>query len=107
LDECKISARSTKGCPDFVVGPPHSLNDHYNESIRPTNEEGAVSNSAGKGLVVICNLIVDYRVEVGDRGKVSKEHVDKGVIALLVSFAACAHASMGKIKFKDKVCKVM
>ncbi len=42
-------------------------------------------------------------MEVGDGKKVSKEHVDKGMVALLVSFASCAHASV--IKSKDEVCK--
>jgi hypothetical protein len=44
-------------------------------------------------------------VEAGYGGKVGKEHVDKGMVALLVSFASCAHASI--IKSKDKVRKYM
>jgi hypothetical protein len=44
-------------------------------------------------------------VEVGDGGKVGKEHVDKGMVALLVSFTSCAHASV--VKSKDKVRKYM
>ncbi len=46
---------------------------------------------------------MNCRVEVGDGGKVGKEHVDKGMVMLLVSFASCAHASV--IKSKDKVQK--
>jgi hypothetical protein len=41
----------------------------------------------------------------GDGGKVAKEHVAKGMVVLLVSFASCAHASV--IKSKDKVRKYM
>ncbi len=60
---------------------------------------------AGKGLLIVHNLVVNCRVEVGDGRKVIKEHVDKGMVALLVSFASCAHASV--IKSKDKVRKYM
>jgi hypothetical protein len=59
----------------------------------------------GEGLLIIHDLIVNCRVEVGDGGKVGKEHVDKEMVALLVSFASCAYASI--IKSKDKVRKYM
>jgi hypothetical protein len=58
---------------------------------------------AGAWARACCNLDVNCRVEVGDGGKVSEEHVDKGMVLLLVSFASCAHASL--IKSKDKVHK--
>ncbi len=48
---------------------------------------------------------MNCRVEVGDGRKVGKEHVDKGMVALLVSFASCAHASV--VKSKNKVCKYL
>ena len=44
-------------------------------------------------------------MEVGDCCEVGKEHVDKGVVALLVSFAPCAHAFMGRVKSKNKMGK--
>ncbi len=59
----------------------------------------------GEGLLIVRNLVVNFRVEVGDGGKVGKEHVDKEMAALLVSFTSCAHASV--IKSKDKVRKYM
>ena len=84
------------------------MNDWRGEGLRPKKKKkGTAGECPSKGSSIAGNLVVDDRVEVGYRCKVSKEHVDKGVVALLVSFAACAHASMGKIKFKDKVCKVM
>jgi hypothetical protein len=33
----------------------------------------------GEGLLIVRNLVVNYRVEVGDGGKVGEEHVDKGM----------------------------
>ncbi len=58
---------------------------------------------AGKNLSIVCNLVVNCRVEVGDGGKVGEEHVDKGMVVVLVSFASCAHASV--VKSKNKVYK--
>ena len=101
------SARSTEGCPDYVVGPPHLLNNQHGESIRPKKEEEAAGDCVGDCLLVICDLIANYLVEVGDHGRASEKHVDKEVAALLVSFTACAHVSMGRIKSKDKVQKYL
>ncbi len=54
-------------------------------------------------MSIVRDLVVNCRVEVGDGGKVGKEHVDKGMVALFVSVTSCAHASI--IKSKDKVHK--
>ncbi len=52
------------------------------------------------GLSIVCDLVVNCQVEAGDGRKVGKEHVDKGMVALLVSFASCAHTSIIKSKYK-------
>ena len=53
---------------------------------------------AHPSLAIVGDLVVDDRVEIGDHCEISKEHVDIGAIALFVSFASGAHASMGSIK---------
>ncbi len=55
-----------------------------------------------KGSLIVSDLVVDDWVEVGDHCEVSKEHVDKGVVTLLVSFAPCAHAIVGRVKSEDE-----
>ncbi len=103
MDESQIYTWSINSFPDCIVGPPHPLNDdRWGEGIRPQKEEVTTGDCTGEGSPVVHDLIVDYRVEVGDRGIGSKEHVDKGVVVLLVSFTSRVHAFVGRVKSKDK-----
>ena len=107
MDESKIFTGSTKSFLDCVIGPPHSLNDQWGESFISKKEERTTSNCTGKGSSAVHNLVVDYRVKVGDHSKVNEENVVKGVVLLLVSFTSYAHAFMGRIKSKDEVQKYL
>ncbi len=51
--------------------------------------------------MIIVDLVVDYQMKVGDHGKVSKEHVDKGVVVLFVFFIHRAHAIIGRVEAQD------
>ncbi len=81
------------------------MDDRWGEGLRPKKEKGTAGKCLSKGLLIIGDLVVDDQVEVGDRCKVSKEHVDKGAVALHMSFAPCAHAIVGRVKSKDKMGK--
>ncbi len=83
-DESKVSARSAKGCPDYVLGPPHPLTDQWGEGIRPKKEEGTAGECVGTGLTVVCNLVVEYPVKIDNCGEIGEEHVEEGVVTLLV-----------------------
>ncbi len=61
----------------------------------------------GKGLSIVSNFIVADRVEVGDCYKVGKEHVDEGVVTLLMTFAPYAHAFVGRVKSKNEMGKYL
>ena len=103
MDESQIYTWSIDSFLDCIDGLPHPLNDdRWGEGITPQKEEVTTGDCKGEGSPVVHDLIVDYRVEVGDRGKGSKEHVDKGVVMLLVSFASRVHAFVGRVKSKDK-----
>jgi hypothetical protein len=52
----------------------------------------------GKGWLVSGNLVVDYRMMVGDHAEVGEEHDDKELVVLLVSLTSHAHAIIGKVK---------
>jgi hypothetical protein len=107
LDECKVSTWSTKGFPNCIIGPPHPVDNCWDEGLRSKKEKGTVGECLGKGSSNVGNLVVDDRVEVGDCCNVSKKHVDKGAVALHMSFAPCAYAIMGRVKSKDEMGKYL
>jgi hypothetical protein len=103
LDECKVSTWSTEGFPNCIIGPLHQVDDCWDEGLRPKKKKGTAGECSSKGLLIVGDLVVDDRVEVGDCCEVSKEHVDKGAVALHMSFAPCAHAIVGRVKSKDEM----
>ncbi len=56
-------------------------------------------------MSIACNIAVDDWVEIGYCYKISKEHVSKGAIMLLVPFVPCAYGILGRVKPKDKMGK--
>ncbi len=105
MDECKVSTCSTEGFQNCIICLPHPVDDCWGEGLRPKKEKGTAGECSSKGLLIVGNLIVDDRVEVGDCCIVSKEHVDEGAVALHMSFAPFAHAIVGRVKYKDKMGK--
>jgi len=52
----------------------------------------------GKGSLIVGNLVVDDRVEIGDCCEISKEHVEVGAVVLFLSFTFCAHAIVSRVE---------
>ena len=79
-----------RGFLNFIICPPHPVDDRRSEGLRPKKEKGTLGKCSSKGSLIVGNLVVDDWMEVGDCCKASKEHADKGAVALHMSFASCA-----------------
>jgi hypothetical protein len=103
----QMRERSARGPPSFcwmVSLAPHTcwMIDVVRAS-EPRRRREQRASAWARALLIVRDFVVNCWVEVGNGRKVGKEHVDKGMVALLVSFASCAHASV--IKSKDEVGK--
>jgi hypothetical protein len=58
--------RSTKSCPNCIIAPPHPVNDCQGGGLRPKKKKGTAGKRSSKGSLIVGNLVVDDRVEVGD-----------------------------------------
>ncbi len=101
--------RSLHGLPSFcrlISLAPHTcwMIDRVRTS-EPRRRREQQASAWARACRLSAISFVNCQVEVGDGVKVGEEHVDKGMVALLVSFTSCAHASV--IKSKDKVRKYM